>query len=124
MTRTKGLAIAFYVGAVVAGATIGIAVDRAVYRERLEERMRDPNAWREDFARELGLDATQRSAMDSIIDARDQSMEAVWAPMRPQFDSLRNDARARIRQLLTPEQQAKYDEMQRAREAARRGERR
>lgn len=124
MTRTKGLAIAFYVGAVVAGATIGIAVDRAVYRERLEERMRDPNAWREDFARELGLDATQRSAMDSIIDARDQSMEAVWEPMRPQFDSLRNDARARIRQLLTPEQQAKYDEMQRAREAARRGERR
>lgn len=124
MTRTKGLAIAFYVGAALAGATIGIAVDRAVTRERMEERMRDPRAWRGEFAREMGMDATQRAALDTIIDARDVTMDSIATLVRPQMDSVRNEARQRIRQLLTPEQQAKYDAYQRARESARRGERR
>jgi hypothetical protein len=43
-------------------------------------------------------------------------------PVRPQLDSAGSGARAQIRQLLTPEQLAIYDKMQREREEARRKE--
>lgn len=46
------------------------------------------------------------------------------SPVRPQLDSLGAQARQRIRQLLTSEQQATYDQMLREREEARRQEKR
>ncbi len=74
------------------------------------------------LADDLGLDATQRVQLDSILDDRNRQVDSVMAPVRPQLDSLGAAARQRIRQLLTPEQQATYDQMQRAREDARRQE--
>jgi hypothetical protein len=46
------------------------------------------------------------------------------APVRPKLDSLGSATRQRIRQLLTVEQQATYDQMLREREDARREEKR
>lgn len=122
MTRTKRLALAFYVGAVLAGATIGITLDRWLLREGLVREWSNPRAARERLADELGLDATQRTALDTILDGRNRRYDALMAPIRPQVDSLQAQARAQVRQLLTPEQLAIYDKMHAEREAARRQE--
>jgi hypothetical protein len=122
MTRTKRLALAFYVGAVAAGAAMGITVDRWILRERLVNQWEDQKAARARFGHELRLDATQRAALDTILDARNRVYDDLMDPIRPQLDSVGSDARQQIRQLLTPEQLAIYDKMQAEREAARRQE--
>lgn len=122
MTRTKRLALAFYVGAVAAGAAMGITVDRWILRERLVNQWEDQKAARARFGHELRLDAAQRAALDTILDARNRVYDDLMDPIRPQLDSVSADARQQIRQLLTPEQLAIYDKMQAEREAARRQE--
>jgi Spy/CpxP family protein refolding chaperone len=124
MTRTKRLALAFYLGAVAAGAAIGISVDRWMLRERLVNQWDDPRAMRRRLADELSLDASQRAALDSILDSRNARFDELMAPMRPRLDSVSVNARQRIRDLLTPEQRARYDQMQAEREAARQKEKR
>lgn len=119
MTRTKRLALAFYIGAVAAGATIGVTVDRLLLRERLVDQWNDPRAARSRLADELRLDATQRAALDTVLDGRNRRYEELMLPVKPQLDSVGDAARAHIRQLLTPEQLVIYDRMQAEREAAR-----
>lgn len=115
MTRTKGLALAFYLGAVVAGVAIGFAADRYL-RPAPATRVSgmQMRAW---FARELKLDSAQRVAVDSILDARARAESLLVAPIRPQLDSIRAEARGRISALLTPEQVRVYEQMQRDQKA-------
>lgn len=124
MTRTKGMALAFYLVAVVAGAAAGVTVDRWVLRERLVSEWADPRAMRRKLANDLELDATQRVRLDSILDARNRRYEELMAPTRPLLDSVTVNARKQIRELLTSEQQTIYDQMQREREESRRQEKR
>lgn len=122
MTRTKGMALAFYMVAVAAGAAAGVTLDRWVLRERLVNEWADPRAMRAKLANDLKLDATQRVRLDSILDARNRRFEELMAPTRPELDSVTVNARRQIRELLTAEQQTIYDQMQREREEARRQE--
>jgi len=122
LTGTKQLAVAFYVAAALAGAVVGITVDRYFVRSSFMSQLGDQRAMRDRLADELRLDATQRAALDTILDARNERFEALMEPVKPQLDSVGAAARTQIRQLLTPEQQAIYDKMQREREAARREE--
>lgn len=124
MTRSKEMALAFYLLALAAGAAIGVTVDRWVLRERLVNEWSNPRAMRGKLANDLKLDATQRVQLDSILDSRNRRFEELMAPTRPLLDSVTVNARKQIRDLLTPEQKTVYDEMQREREEARRQERR
>ena len=76
------------------------------------------------LADDLGMDATQRAQLDTVLDERNRQSDSLMSPVRPQLDSLGAQTRQRIRQLLTPEQQATYDQMLREREDARRQEKR
>lgn len=124
MRRTNGYAVAFFIAAFIAGAAAGAAADRALLRERMEREWGDVRAMRARLADDLGMDASQRATLDSILDDRNRQVDSVMGPVRPKLDSLGSAARQRIRQLLTPEQQATYDQMQREREEARRQEKR
>ena len=124
MRRTNGYAVAFFIAALLAGAAIGAAADRALLRERMQREWGDVRAMRARLADDLGMDASQRARLDSILDDRNRQVDSLMAPVRPQLDSVGAAARQRIRQLLTPEQQATYDQMQREREEARRQEKR
>lgn len=124
MRRTNGYAAAFFIAALLAGAAIGAAADRAMLRERMLREWGDVRAMRARLADDLGMDVGQRARLDSILDDRNRQVDSVMGPVRPQLDSLGAAARQRIRQLLTPEQQATYDQMQREREEARRQEKR
>jgi hypothetical protein len=124
MRRTSGYAVAFFFAALVAGAAVGVATDRALQRERLERQWSDVRAMRDRLADDLGMDVAQRAQLDTILDERNRQVDSVMSPVRPSLDSLGAAARQRIRQLLTSEQQATYDQMQREREEARRQEKR
>ena len=123
MTRTRGLAAAFYLTAVLVGAAIGVTVDRWVLRDSWTREMRDPRAMRGRIAEELAFDATQRAALDSILDTRNRRMDSLMAPVRPGIDSVSREAREAFDRLLTPEQRTKYEQWRREREAGRRQER-
>ena len=123
MTRTKGMALTFYLMAVAAGAAIGVTVDRWVLRERLVNEWADPRAMRGKLANDLKLDEGQRARLDTILDTRNRRFDSLMAPTRPMLDSVSAEARQQIRELLTPEQQTIYDQMRREREAQRQQER-
>lgn len=112
MQRRKALAVGFYVGALLIGGVLGVALDRLVVREWLTSRSTDVRASRDRLAMELRLTETQRQALDSIYDGARRVDSLLMAPVRPQRDSLWGAARAQLRAMLTPEQQATYDDMQ------------
>ncbi len=111
MTRTKGLALAFYLGAAVAGLAIGVAADRLL-RPPIATRL-SVREMRARFASDLKLTTAQRLSVDSILDARFRAESLLVVPIRPQLDSIRADARGRISALLTPDQRRVYEQMQR-----------
>jgi len=119
MTRTKGAALAFYAGAVLVGALLGIIADRVVLRERLAREWRDPRSMRDRIAVQLDLDADQRARLDTILDARNRRYDSLMAPVRPVLDSVGTAARQEIQAMLTPEQRARYEDMRRSRERSR-----
>ncbi|MFM9012628.1 MAG: hypothetical protein ACKORK_03260 [Gemmatimonadota bacterium] len=123
MTRTKSLAAAFYLTAVLVGAAIGVTVDRWVLRDSWTREMRDPRAMRGRIAETLAFDSTQRAGLDSILDTRNHRMDSLMAPVRPGIDSVSREAREAFDRLLTPEQRTKYEQWRRDREAGRRQER-
>jgi Spy/CpxP family protein refolding chaperone len=122
MRRTNGLALAFFIAVFAAGAAAGVVADRYVQRERLQRQWGNQRAMRNRLADDLGMTDAQRASMDSLLDDRNRQYESLMAPMRPTLDSLGAATRQRLRQLLTPEQQATYDQIQREREEARRRE--
>lgn len=124
MRRTNGYAVALFIAAFAAGAAVGVVTDRTLKRERMEQHWGDPRAMRKRLADDLSMDAAQRAQLDTILDDRNRQSDSLMSPVRAQLDSLGNQARQRIRQLLTPAQQATYDQMLREREEARRQEKR
>jgi len=83
-----------------------------VVAEWLNDRARNVSASRDRLASELGLSQDQRVTLDSIFDGARRADSTLWAPIRLQRDSLWVAARGHLRAMLTPEQQAIYDEMQ------------
>lgn len=122
MRRTNGLALMFFVALFAAGAAVGVVGDRYLQREKVQRQWGDQRAMRTRLADDLGMTAEQRAAMDSLLDDRNRQYDSLMAPVRPTLDSLGAATRQRLRQLLTPEQQATYDQIQREREEARRRE--
>lgn len=122
MRRTNGLALMFFIALFAAGAAVGVVADRYMQRGQVMRQWGDQRAMRNRLADDLGMSAEQRASMDSLLDDRNRQYETLMAPVRPTLDSLGAATRQRLRQLLTPEQQATYDQIQREREEARRRE--
>jgi Spy/CpxP family protein refolding chaperone len=115
VTRTKGLAVAMYLGALLAGAAIALAADRAYTRKSGGPDGRSPRTW---FFDELGLTPAQRDSANVIYDEAGKKSKAlmeqyktVLEPLGKARDSIETERRQRFSLLLTPEQKAKYDQM-------------
>jgi Spy/CpxP family protein refolding chaperone len=106
------------------GCVTGAALDSA-YRLRAAGLSRT-QPQREDFfgalQRNLNLDERQSSQVRAIIDETRDGYRQLRTEVRPRYDALRRDGRARIRALLTPEQQQKFDRMTAERDARRESE--
>jgi hypothetical protein len=106
--RTKTQAIFFLLGAVLVGGALGFTANRALGHPNAPT---DLHSSRAQLADRLELDAGQRQMFDSVLDARNEKMKELLAPVRPQLDSIRMQARAAIRGRLSAEQKARWDQV-------------
>jgi Spy/CpxP family protein refolding chaperone len=113
MRQSKQLALMFLLGAVLVGGAMGFTVDRFMMRDNFCPRRGDVRATRERFAESLELNAAQRAAIDTILDGKHRQMAALLKPIRPQMEAISDSARAQMKRVLDPRQQARLDEMHR-----------
>ena len=104
MERPKQQALAFLLGALLVGGVLGFSADRVLRPGELS-----PADRRAAFYEDIGLKAEQRPVMDSLLDARNCLMDSVLKTVQPRLDSIKAASRARMGQLLTPDQQARLE---------------
>jgi Spy/CpxP family protein refolding chaperone len=63
------------------------------------------------MTRELNLTEQQVQQVTRIMEESNQKFMELRRQHRPQFEAIREESRARTREVLTPEQAAKFDEM-------------
>lgn len=114
MERSKSYALLFLLAAFIAGGALGFTAGRIMSRDK-HDRGR-PSLDR--MARELDLTAAQRVQFDSISTRRRAQMRELWAPLRPQMDSIQalgkvlgDSTHEQFKRVLTPQQAVKLDEM-------------
>jgi Spy/CpxP family protein refolding chaperone len=116
------------VGVFVLGAVTGASLD-SLYRLRASGDARHERGNRrgdkehvfEKMKSDLNLNEQQATEIRAIIDQSREEYRALRNEARPRFDEVRVRARARIRALLDPEQQQRFD-AENAQRDARRGE--
>jgi Spy/CpxP family protein refolding chaperone len=125
MQRSKWLALVLLIGVFIAGGAIGVAADRAI--EHRHGHHGPPGSQLDRMARELDLTAAQRAQFDTILEKRRTQMRTLFAPIRPQMDSLMalgkvigDSTHQQLRRILNPDQQAKFDKLHQ--EAMKRGD--
>lgn len=102
--------IAIFVFGVVVGALGERLVERyagwgsASWKERRAKVV-------ERFTRELALSPAQRDQLVRILDETGDQYRKLREQVQPQYDSIRQGARERIRGILTAEQRAKFEEI-------------
>jgi Spy/CpxP family protein refolding chaperone len=103
------LLVVFLLGSVTGAALTGLYRSRAGGGAEARER-----AMHERFEKmrtELNLTDQQTTSVRAILDETRNEYRAVRKELRPRFEEPRMKARARIRTLLTLEQQQKFDAM-------------
>lgn len=109
MMRSKSMALGFLLGTLVCGGALGFSLDRVLTRQSCAAGS-DREAVRAYMASRLQLSASQRNAVDSLLDIRHREISRIVAPLKPQLDSVREGTRAQIKLLLDPTQQARFQE--------------
>ncbi|HUR91242.1 MAG TPA: hypothetical protein VMY38_01065 [Gemmatimonadaceae bacterium] len=127
MHRSKSLAMVFLLGVFLAGGAAGFAANQVTGSRTKCGWGRD--SYRERFATELGLTASQRQVVDSLMEAQRTRVRALYGPVRPQLDSIGRvrdsifqNTQQQLKALLTPEQQATFDRMHREGRSGKRGQ--
>ena len=104
MQRPKQQALAFLLGALLVGGVVGFSADR-VFRqtdnsiESRRKRMYD----------DLALAQPQRLALDSVFDASNCQLDALYSPLQPAYDSIKAARRMQINAILTPDQRQRLE---------------
>src|SRR5260370_17435692 len=110
--QTKFKILLVLLGVFVRGAVSGAGLG-GLYRSRASSE-RPEKAMRERFEKmrsELNLTDEQTKAVSAILEETRNEYRALRTELKPRFDEPRQKARARIRALLTAEQQQKFDAM-------------
>lgn len=101
-------------GVFALGCVTGAALDSAYRLKASSEPLsRDERRGKEDIfesmKRDLNLDERQATEVRAIIEQTRNEYRTLRAEVRPRYDAIRQNSRARIRALLTPEQQQRFD---------------
>lgn len=114
------------VGVFGLGCMTGASLD-SLYRLRAgnaQKEMRGRRDKEEGFERmkrDLNLNEQQATEIRAILDQTRNDYRALRAEVRPRYDTIRQSARTRIRALLNPEQQQRFDAKVAERDAKRNG---
>ena len=118
MERPKRQALAFLLGAVLVGGVVGFSADRVFRKDDTSIA-----AKRLALYDDLELRPEQRSAMDSLFDARNCKYDAIFSPIQPALDTLKLETRARMDAILTSEQRVRLEARRREDDARKEAER-
>ena len=118
MERPKQQALAFLLGAVLVGGVVGFSADRVFRKDDTSIA-----AKRLALYDDLELRPQQRSAMDSLFDARNCKYDAIFSPIQPALDTLKLETRARMDAILTSEQRVRLEARRREDDARKEAER-
>lgn len=110
MRESKNVAMAFLLGTFLTGGVLGFTANRIMKRDQVCT-TRGVNPVVEMMARRLGLDAAQSASINTILDNRSAQYKKAMAPIRPQVDSIKQDAREQMRRVLTQEQKQEFEAM-------------
>ena len=104
MQRPKQQALLILLGAVLVGGVVGFSADR-VFRTNDNSIAARRKALYDD----LELASAQRASLDSVFDESNCQLEALFKPLQPALDSIKNARRARMNLVLTPEQRVRLE---------------
>ncbi|HMH45548.1 MAG TPA: hypothetical protein VK557_18815 [Pyrinomonadaceae bacterium] len=110
------LVVVFLLGSFTGGAVTGF------YHAMARSDRNAPHDRFEKMRRDLSLTEDQTKSVSTILDETRNEYRSLRAELRPRFEEPRQKARARIRALLTPEQQQKFDAMVAQQDAQRDGD--
>jgi len=100
----------------IAGISVGIVGTRYVVRRDIRQAIRKPELVRmrieRELTRELALDATQQTKLDEILINLQQEIAKARSERQPRIRPLLADAQRRLNEILTPEQQLKFEKYQ------------
>jgi protein CpxP len=102
------LVAVFVLGSVTGAALTGLIRSRVSGTESRDKAMHERF---EKMRTELNLTDQQTTAVRAIIEDTRNEYRALKTELRPRFEEPRQKARTKIRALLTPEQQQKFDAM-------------
>ena len=103
------LVAVFVLGAVTGGALTGLYRSRASSSASRDNRERAMKDRFEKMRQELNLTDQQTTQVRAILDETRNEYRNLREELRPRFDEPRLKARAKIRALLNPDQQKKFD---------------
>jgi Spy/CpxP family protein refolding chaperone len=115
------------VGVFALGCVTGVSLD-SVYRLRANNESPQPSRKKgkeevfEHMQRDLNLNEQQATQIRAILEQTRDEYRQLRTEVRPRYDAVRQNARTRIRSLLTPEQQQKFDAKIAERDARRDGD--
>ena len=97
------------------GAVTGVGLS-GVYRSKVnasfrESRVRDRQAMFEKIRNDLNLNTEQSEEMQKVLDETAAEFRTLRSELRPRYEELRLKARGRMRAVLAPEQQQKFDSL-------------
>jgi hypothetical protein len=104
------VALAFLLGTFLTGGVLGFSANRYIERDKVCT-VRGENPLVEVLSGRLQLTPVQRTQMDSILDLRSQQYRKAMAPLRPQLDSIKLEARDHMRGVLDERQRAEFEAM-------------
>lgn len=110
------LVVVFVLGSLTGGAVTGF------YHAMTRPERKAPHDTMERMHRDLNLTDDQMKSVGTILDDTRNEYKALKTELKPRFEEPRQKARAKIRALLTPEQQQKFDAMVAQIDAQREGE--
>jgi hypothetical protein len=110
------LVVVFVLGSFTGGAVTGF------YHAMARSDRNAPHDRFEKMRRDLNLTEDQTKSVSTILDETRNEYRSLRAELRPRFEEPRQKARTKIRALLTPEQQQKFDAMVAQQDAQRDGE--
>ena len=120
LNRSKIAALALLALVFVAGGAAGWGVREGARCETKSRR--GPDAMVERLTRELSLNPAQRDSVRAIFQRHHAEFEALWARVRPQFDSLKTIVRSEVAAQLSTEQRVRYQRLLEQAEHQRRGD--
>ena len=103
------LVVVFVLGTFTGAFTIGAVT--GFYHAMARSDRNAPHDRFEKMRRDLNLTEDQTKSVSTILDETRNEYRSLRAELRPRFEEPRQKARTKIRALLTPEQQQKFDAM-------------